>query len=335
MADTVIGFKFADESYFDAPVKKEYWDRIQSGKEGNFYLQRLAGQLASENNIALTSYQVTEVKEGGYTSGAKLRQLHVPIQQNENAEEKNGENQWAHGAILLLMDTYAKHKQQFAIPTMKKIEVWKRIASEMAASGFHFAPAAIEKKWSNMKIRYKAIVDSNKKTGQGRTRWNYYSRMAEILEGDPSVIPPVTISSLGGVKVSTLSEITNTQQCATPPKEQKHQRKSMETPVCRKRKRPNYESSEQLQSCHIRNLAMQEEIMAEERQRTELDRQRLEFMRNTEIERTELMRTMETQRTELDRPRTELDRQRTEFMRTIETQRTELLEKLVKHLMKS
>ncbi|XP_025099798.1 uncharacterized protein LOC112567325 [Pomacea canaliculata] len=145
------------------------------------------------------------------------------------------------GAILLLMDTYAKHKEQFALPTMKKIEVWKRIASEMAASGCHFAPAAIEKKWSNMKIRKHSLRDYQ------------YPEMCHPSKG-----------------ARTAKKVYGDS---------------------RKRKRPNNESSEQLQSCHVRNLAVQEEIMAEERQRieldrqrTELDRQRLEFMRNTEIE---------------------------------------------------
>ncbi|XP_025079324.1 uncharacterized protein LOC112555237 [Pomacea canaliculata] len=54
------------------------------------------------------------------------------------------------------------------------------------------------KKMEQYEIWYKAIVDFTKKMGPGRSRWN--SRMAEILEGDPSFIPPVTSSSLGGCK---------------------------------------------------------------------------------------------------------------------------------------
>lgn len=64
------------------------------------------------------------------------------------------------GAVLLLMNTYAKHKEQFAILTVKKIEVLKRIGSEMAALGCHFAPAELEKKmeqYENTVSFYKII----------------------------------------------------------------------------------------------------------------------------------------------------------------------------------
>ncbi|XP_025100329.1 uncharacterized protein LOC112567741 [Pomacea canaliculata] len=129
--------------------------------------------------------------------------------------------------------------------------------------------------WYFYPNRYKAIVDSNKKTGQRRSRWNYYSR---ILEEDPSVIPPVTISSLGGVKVNILSEISNILQGATPTKEpyQEQQGISQETPVCRKRRRSNNELSDELQSYFERSLAIQAEMLVEERKRTE-------FAQNTKI----------------------------------------------------
>ena len=43
-------------------------------------------------------------------------------------------------------------------------------------------------------------MDNNRATGRGRRTWRYYDNMADLLEKDPSVTPPLTISALGGPK---------------------------------------------------------------------------------------------------------------------------------------
>nr|KAG5713849.1 hypothetical protein BaRGS_024476 [Batillaria attramentaria] len=57
-----------------------------------------------------------------------------------------------------------------------------------------------EKKFSNLKLRHKAIVDNNSATGRANWRWPYYDLMSEVLADDHSVIPPITVSSRSGIK---------------------------------------------------------------------------------------------------------------------------------------
>ncbi|KAK7478809.1 hypothetical protein BaRGS_00029908 [Batillaria attramentaria] len=87
------------------------------------------------------------------------------------------------------------------------------MAKEMNANGCSFTADACTKKTENLKTRYKIIKDKNAWTGHGRSSWVYFDLMDDILRTDPAIIPPVTVSSLGGVTVAADS---NTQASTSP-----------------------------------------------------------------------------------------------------------------------
>ena len=61
---------------------------------------------------------------------------------------------WKHSSVLLLLETYRAHKNDFSSSTKRKNDIWKRIAQEMEETGYTVKPLQCEKKWSNLKIRY-------------------------------------------------------------------------------------------------------------------------------------------------------------------------------------
>lgn len=68
----------------------------------------------------------------------------------------------------------------------------------MSAGGFKKSPTACEKKWINLKIRYRSIKDNMGKSGAGRTSWIYFDKMNDILHRDRSTEPAATSSSYNG-----------------------------------------------------------------------------------------------------------------------------------------
>jgi hypothetical protein len=44
-------------------------------------------------------------------------------------------------------------------------------------------------------FRHKKITDNNEKSGRGRSTWQYYDAMEELLAGDPAVRPIKVVAS--------------------------------------------------------------------------------------------------------------------------------------------
>ena len=71
-------------------------------------------------------------------------------------EEKTadtGRFSWPHAAVLLLLSTFQDHRHLFMRPTMKRVEVWKKISKAMVIHGIVFSHSNCEKKWNNLKAR--------------------------------------------------------------------------------------------------------------------------------------------------------------------------------------
>ncbi|KAK7088050.1 hypothetical protein V1264_022022 [Littorina saxatilis] len=233
MAAVRLGFMFEDNSFFNCDVNKANWEKLKSYTEGNYYLQSLVGRLASQYQLDVTTWHVRQVSQGGFHSDLNLdlgvlykekegEQSTIarppspqcptplgpanssPTQMGEEYEldsETSGETEtWPYAAVLLLLETYRKKRNLFQRPTLKKAEVWKKIAAAMTEKGWSFSGTVCAKKWDNLRNRFKIISDRNKATGRGRTNWIFMEPMRDILDGDPSVTPPVTISSMSGTR---------------------------------------------------------------------------------------------------------------------------------------
>ncbi|RXM98646.1 hypothetical protein EOD39_12859 [Acipenser ruthenus] len=110
--------------------------------------------------------------------------------------QASGSNSWSHAAILLLINTYQDHAEDFKSSLIKKNEVWKRTANEMASMGYTYTPDACDKRIRALKYRYRAICGNNQKMGRGHSTWEYFEPMQTLLTSDPAVAPLRTVASL-------------------------------------------------------------------------------------------------------------------------------------------
>ena len=51
-------------------------------------------------------------------------------------------------------------------------------------------------KIKKLKVEYKKVKDKKKKTGEGKTKWEFFDGMDNILGDRPSTVPPVVLDSL-------------------------------------------------------------------------------------------------------------------------------------------
>ncbi|KAK7502567.1 hypothetical protein BaRGS_00006142 [Batillaria attramentaria] len=130
-----------------------------------------------------------------------------------NSKESEGST-WTHSAVLLLIDLFRTRRHHLSDPSCTKRRLFAEMARELKSKGYSFTADACMKKTENLKTRYKIIKDKNARTGRGRSSWVYFDLMDDTLRADPAIIPPVTVSSLGGVTVATDS---NTARAPTSP----------------------------------------------------------------------------------------------------------------------
>jgi len=115
---------------------------------------------------------------------------------------------WTRATTLLLIETYRQHK--FKNPTLRKKEVWGRIAADMnltaGKDGSLFTATACDKKWHNMEGRFKAKRDKKSKTGRaGERQWLYYDLMEEVIGMSAAVRAVSEVSSVLSSKPQTKS----------------------------------------------------------------------------------------------------------------------------------
>lgn len=63
-------------------------------------------------------------------------------------------SQWTHDEVLALIMEVESKKDELDNPTLKKCEVWNRIADKLNSEEFYKSSAMCEKKWNNLKIPY-------------------------------------------------------------------------------------------------------------------------------------------------------------------------------------
>ncbi|XP_062600941.1 uncharacterized protein LOC134262565 [Saccostrea cucullata] len=97
----------------------------------------------------------------------------------------------------------------------------------MSAAGYNKSPTACQKKWNNLKIRYRSIKDNMGKSGAGRTTWVYFDKMNEILHQDRSTEPAATSSSYNNGQSATPKRKEDKSQTETCTKKQKKTNKQM------------------------------------------------------------------------------------------------------------
>ncbi|XP_060579047.1 uncharacterized protein LOC132736021 [Ruditapes philippinarum] len=91
----------------------------------------------------------------------------------------------------------------------------------MFEKGLNYDANQCNEKFRSLKHRHKKITDNNEKSGRGRSTWQYYDAMEELLAGDPAVRPIKVVASSTATpaaeSTSTGSSATLTQKPPLPP----------------------------------------------------------------------------------------------------------------------
>lgn len=87
-----------------------------------------------------------------------------------------------------------------------KKAVWQKIATKMNSAGYSKLNwASCDKKFRNLKVTYRSILDNNKKSGRDRKKWTYFDLLHDIFAGEPATVP--TGVEVGAECSSTLTSV--------------------------------------------------------------------------------------------------------------------------------
>ncbi|XP_064103174.1 uncharacterized protein LOC135213161 isoform X1 [Macrobrachium nipponense] len=90
-----------------------------------------------------------------------------------------GSEGFNHAATLLFIDCIKKHKD--LLRKKKSPEMFLEIKQEMAKEGFSFTEAKLRKKWYNLLISYRRILERANETGDLISSWPYYEAIDSII----------------------------------------------------------------------------------------------------------------------------------------------------------
>ncbi|XP_013088388.2 uncharacterized protein LOC106072547 [Biomphalaria glabrata] len=138
----------------------------------------------------------------------------------------DGSKTWNRQNTFLLIDVYNLHKEKFQEPFTKKKDIWDTISQELKAKGHHLSGEKCDKKFRDLKRRYKTIMCRNVLSGKlvdGSNKWIYFDKMDALArkgstmtyqasscslsdESPGSMSSPVTISAQS--HVPSISELS-------------------------------------------------------------------------------------------------------------------------------
>jgi len=84
---------------------------------------------------------------------------------------------WPDKAILLLIEMYREKEEEFSSGFKRSNKIWAEIAAEMNKinPAYEVTAQQCTSKMSGLKRTYKNIVDMNKKSGNNRNSWAFFS----------------------------------------------------------------------------------------------------------------------------------------------------------------
>ncbi|KYQ50807.1 hypothetical protein ALC60_10099 [Trachymyrmex zeteki] len=84
---------------------------------------------------------------------------------------------WPDKAVLLLLELYREREEDFSSGMKRSNKIWAEIAISMkdANSSYAVTGQQCASKMSGLKRTYKNITDQNKKSGNHRSSWAFFS----------------------------------------------------------------------------------------------------------------------------------------------------------------
>ena len=99
---------------------------------------------------------------------------------------------WSDSEIKTLIGIWSEVDVQAAIddPLTKNVKVYGRISRRMEMAGYHRTPAMVNNKIKQLKQKYKAVVDSNRRSGRARITCAFFEDLDQVLSKRPAINPP-------------------------------------------------------------------------------------------------------------------------------------------------
>jgi len=129
------------------------------------------------------------------TSGTEEQEEQGVLEADGNdGNDVTGE--WSHKQVLLLIELFREHHDEMVHRNdhkdsrSTKKTVWGKIAAAMKASGYPTVTwTSCDKKFRNLMIRYRKILDHHNKSGRGRKKWVYFDLLHDIYADSPATVP--------------------------------------------------------------------------------------------------------------------------------------------------
>ncbi|XP_011859374.1 PREDICTED: zinc finger protein with KRAB and SCAN domains 2-like isoform X1 [Vollenhovia emeryi] len=192
----------------------------------------------------------------------------------ENAVDKNKSDKsktfvWPDKAVLLLIELYREREEEFSNGFKRSNKIWAEIAAEMNKVDplYEVTAQQCTSKMSGLKRSYKNIVDMNKKSGNNRNSWAFFSVM-DSLFGDKASIRPLAIATSDGPSdpnQEDLSPEISSPKSKSPPKKRKRIENVIEE--------------------FVNNIAAEKETRSEEIRRREENREKIREEKRLDRER--------------------------------------------------
>lgn len=156
---------------------------------------------------------------------------------SENAIDQNNSDKtkvfvWPDKAVFLLLELYREREEDFLSGMKRSNKIWTEIAASMKEtnSSYDVTGQQCASKMSGLKRTYKNIVDQNKKSGNQRNSWAFFSVLDSMLGDKASTNPPAIATSDGPVdpqnKESSLSLTSCTTSCSEVKSPQRKKKKT-------------------------------------------------------------------------------------------------------------
>lgn len=175
-----------------------------------------------------------------------------------------GHKLWSHEAVLLLIELYKDRKEFFdsTRSTIRKDTLFAEVSATMAIFNHPLSAKQCRAHWEAMVMKLKEEYDASRRTGSGKSTWEWFDMMMPLFEGTATLEPPYLVSagsssnySVRGVVVKE-SPARSTRTRPTPPS----QAGKVASGKDMKPRQPVFKNQA---------LALQEQAMAQKSQATE------------------------------------------------------------------
>ncbi|KAL6255001.1 hypothetical protein P5V15_013336 [Pogonomyrmex californicus] len=149
-----------------------------------------------------------------FSSSLEISQPSSALSENVDSEENDCSTNtkgfvWSDAAVYLLLELYREKESDFNSGSKRNATIWAELAEKMREnSNGKYAVTGLQcsVKMSGLKRTFKNISDQNKKSGNCRNTWAFYSVMDSIFGKKAFVMPPAIASSEGPVKSTNVTE---------------------------------------------------------------------------------------------------------------------------------